>query len=102
MPLRAAVACFLLWLSAPLCAEAQVVRGVVVDQGDRPVAGVVLQLVDSVSAVGTRTLSNERGEFRLSAAHAGTYRLQFSGPGAIFTYEADGHSGSIPLVRQPF
>ena len=39
---------------------------------------------------------------KLSVTDAGTYRLQFSGPGAIFTYEADGHSGSIPLVRQPF
>jgi len=33
---------------------------------------------------------------------AGTYAITFSGSGATFTYTADGHSGSIPLVREPF
>src|SRR5580765_3553770 len=54
----------------------QTIRGVVVDQGDTPLAGVVMQLVDSASNVAGRTLSNERGEFRIVAARAGTYRVR--------------------------
>jgi len=57
-------------------ARAQSVRGVVVDAGERPVSGVVVLLVDSASAVAARSLSDERGEFRLSASRAGTYRLR--------------------------
>lgn len=59
-----------------LAARAQSVRGVVVDSGDRPVAGVVVLLVDSASQVSARALSNERGEFRLSASRAGNYRVR--------------------------
>ena len=54
----------------------QTIRGVVVDQGDTPLAGVVMQLVDSASSVAGRALSNERGEFRIVAARAGTYRVR--------------------------
>ena len=56
-------------------AGAQTVRGVVVDRGDKPVSGVVVQLVDSSAAVVARALSTEQGEFRLGAPHTGTYRL---------------------------
>ena len=55
---------------------AQAVRGVVVDATDRPVPGVVVFMVDSTSGVIARALSNERGEFRVAAARAGTYRLR--------------------------
>lgn len=59
----------------PALAGAQSVRGVVVDQGDIPVPGVVVQLLDSTSHSAARALSNDRGEFRLAAPAAGTYRV---------------------------
>jgi len=39
---------------------------------------------------------------KLDVINAGTYSFTFSGNGATFTYSADGHSGAIPLVREPF
>lgn len=59
----------------PAITGAQTVRGTVVDQGDQPVAGVVVQLLDSASEIAARALTNERGEFRLTA-QPGTYRLR--------------------------
>jgi len=74
-------------------ANAQVIRGVVVDRGDLPVAGVVVQLIDSASTVTARALSNERGEFRVAPSHAGTYRIRTLRIGfRPFT------SASVPLV----
>ncbi len=64
----------LIALVASSIAGAQTVRGIVVDAGDRPVPGVVVQLLDSVSRVAGRALTDERGEFRL-AVQAGSYRL---------------------------
>lgn len=60
----------------PVALSAQTLRGVVVDQLDRPLAGVVLQLTDTTTRVVVRTLSNERGEFRLTAPSAGQYRIR--------------------------
>jgi len=60
----------------PLAARAQSVRGVVVDAGDRPVAGVVVLLLDSASQVTARALSNERGEFRIASSRPGSYRIR--------------------------
>ncbi|HYC51793.1 MAG TPA: carboxypeptidase regulatory-like domain-containing protein, partial [Gemmatimonadaceae bacterium] len=57
-------------------AAAQVVRGTVVDQGRVPLAGVVVQLLDSRDSVAARSLSNERGEFRVQTASPGSYRLR--------------------------
>ncbi|MDB4914749.1 MAG: hypothetical protein JWM95_2393 [Gemmatimonadetes bacterium] len=57
-------------------ASAQTVHGTAVDQRGVPVAGVVLLLIDDKSAVATRALSNERGEYRLLAPAAGTYRIR--------------------------
>ncbi|MEP6494406.1 MAG: carboxypeptidase regulatory-like domain-containing protein [bacterium] len=57
-------------------AHAQTIRGVVVDEGDKPVAGVVMQLLDSASHITGRSLSNERGEFRLATNRPGTYRVR--------------------------
>lgn len=54
---------------------AQTVRGTVVGRGDVPLAGVVVVLADSAGPVG-RSLSGERGEFRVTASRPGTYRLQ--------------------------
>jgi hypothetical protein len=39
---------------------------------------------------------------KLQVFDAGTYRIQFTGDGASFTYTIDGHTGTIPLVREPF
>lgn len=61
---------------APVAGYAQTVRGVVIDQLDRPLAGVVMQLVDSTSRVTTRVLSNERGEYRLTAPAGGRYSVR--------------------------
>jgi hypothetical protein len=67
-------ACLLSALPALL--SGQTVRGVVVDQLDRPIPGVVLQLTDSTSRAYVRTLTNERGEFRLTAPSEGRYRVR--------------------------
>jgi hypothetical protein len=47
---------------------AQTVGGVAVDAGDRPVPGVVVLLLDTAARVAARSLTNERGEFRVTAA----------------------------------
>lgn len=60
----------------PVALSAQTLRGIVVDQLDRPLAGVVLELTDTTTRVVVRTLSNERGEFRLTAPSAGRYRIR--------------------------
>jgi len=39
---------------------------------------------------------------KLQVIPAGSFKFQFNGDGATFTYSADGHSGSLPLVREPF
>jgi len=39
---------------------------------------------------------------KLQVFNVGTYRLQFAGDNATFNYAVDGHSGAIPLVREPF
>lgn len=39
---------------------------------------------------------------KLQVHDAGTYRLDFNGDGATFNYAVDGHSGTIPLVKEPF
>ena len=39
---------------------------------------------------------------KLQVINAGTFKFQFSGDNATFTYSADGHTGSIPLVKEPF
>lgn len=63
-------------LALPAALGAQTLRGVVVDRGDRPVAGVIMLLLGGDSRVAARSLSNERGEFRLSAARIGDYRVR--------------------------
>ena len=57
-------------------AQAQVVRGTVVDAAGRPVPGVVVGLVDSTQAVVARSLTNDLGEYRVAAPRPGTYFLQ--------------------------
>ncbi len=54
--------------------RAQSVRGVV-SRGNVPVAGVVVQLIDSTDAVQFTSISDDRGVYRVLAAREGTYRL---------------------------
>lgn len=68
-----AAAALLSWL--PGVAMSQSIRGVVVDQTDSPVAGVLVVLLDDASALRARSLSNARGEYRLVAPRAGGYRV---------------------------
>lgn len=55
-------------------ARAQTVRGVVTRVGV-PVAGVVVQLLDSAEAVAASSISDERGVYRVVATREGTYHL---------------------------
>ena len=57
-------------------ALAQTVHGSVVDAGGQPVAGVVVMLLDTTSAVVARALSNGTGAYRLRAPMPGSFRLR--------------------------
>lgn len=63
-------------LFAPLAARSQTMRGITVDGTGQPVSGVVVMLLDSASQVAARGMTTASGEFRLTAAHAGTYKLR--------------------------
>jgi hypothetical protein len=39
---------------------------------------------------------------KLQVFSVGTFAITFNGEAATFSYTADGHSGTIPLVREPF
>lgn len=61
----------------PGVAFAQNVRGTITEQASqRPIAGAVVFLIDSNSAVVARDLTSETGSYRLSAPRAGTYRVR--------------------------
>jgi len=66
----------LLVLGLAKSAFAQTVRGTVVASGDRPVSGVVVILVDAGSKEVGRALTNEQGEYRLTAPRPGSYRVR--------------------------
>ncbi len=57
-------------------AQAQVVRGTVVDAAGQAVPGVVVGLVDSAQSVVARSLTNDLGEYWVVAPRPGTYSLQ--------------------------
>jgi hypothetical protein len=76
MFIRRFAVCAVLSALFPFAAHAQRVHGVVVDATSHPVPGVVVLLLDSASRVTARALSNERGEFRVSAANPGSYRIR--------------------------
>jgi hypothetical protein len=79
---------FVLLAAAPL--EAQVLRGSVVGaDGSTSVAGAVIALVDSAGTTVARTLSDERGAFRVAAPRSGTYRVRTL------------HVGSRPSLSAP-
>lgn len=77
MASRSSVAGAFALLLLPHALRAQVLRGNVVDGGAAgPLAGVVVLLIDSAGNTVTRSLTDERGEYRLSAARSGTYRVR--------------------------
>jgi hypothetical protein len=57
-------------------AGAQSIRGTAVDAAGRPVAGVVVLMLDDRSGVAARALTNEQGGFRVATTVPGTYRLR--------------------------
>lgn len=61
---------------APLALRAQTIHGTVTATGDAPIAGVVVTMVDAQGRAIARALTNARGEFRVAAPNAGTYRLR--------------------------
>ncbi|MEO8620303.1 MAG: carboxypeptidase regulatory-like domain-containing protein [bacterium] len=70
------------WLTAALCIlpallSAQAIRGTVVRPGsDVGISGVVVLLIDANGQVVARSLTNERGEYRVAASVAGVYRIR--------------------------
>lgn len=60
----------------PMLASAQSIRGTAVDGTGAPLPGVVVLLVDQRDSVTSRALTNETGEFRVTATIAGVYRLR--------------------------
>ena len=65
-----------LLLLAPTLGVAQVVQGTVIERSDNTaVPGVLVTLVDPAGRVVARTLTDQRGRYRLSAS-PGTYRVQ--------------------------
>jgi hypothetical protein len=83
-----AAACFV--VLAAVRVDAQVLRGSVVGaDGSTIVAGAVVALVDSTGTTVARTLSDDRGTFRVVAPRAGTYRVRTL------------HVGSRPSMSEP-
>ena len=67
----------LLLLALPSVARAQGVRGVVVEEGaNAAVPGVVVLLLDATGTPVARALTNERGEYRVTALQPGAYRIR--------------------------
>ena len=66
-----------LLLLAPMVLPGQAIRGTIVSGRDSTaVPGVVVLLVDQRDSVVSRALTNERGEYRLTAAAPGAYRVR--------------------------
>lgn len=75
--LRSAVVGILILALLPAVGNAQAVRGTAIDGGtSAPLPGVVVLLIDSAGSTVARALTGERGEYRLAAAVAGTYRVR--------------------------
>src|SRR3954468_14636456 len=63
--------------AAPAALVAQTVRGTIVTRGDSAVvSGAIVLLTNGADSVVGRALSNERGEYRLTAPVPGAYRLR--------------------------
>jgi hypothetical protein len=57
-------------------ASAQVIKGTVTDGASRPLAGVLVAVIDRSSAVRGRALSDEQGRFTLVAPAPGAYQVR--------------------------
>ena len=66
----------LLLVLVPAAAAAQSIRGTVLNSAGSPVSGVVVLMLDDRDSVSARALTNESGEYRVSASAAGGYRLR--------------------------
>ena len=74
---RAAIAAALIFLSLPLPAGAQTVRGVLVERGtDVAIPGAFVVLEDSAGTAVSTTLTTAAGTWLLNVPSAGTYRLR--------------------------
>jgi hypothetical protein len=51
---------------------------------------------------GAAWIGHDYDPTKLQVFDVGTYRIQFNGDAASFGYTVDGHTGAIPLVREPF
>ena len=69
---------------------AQTIRGAVVGPDNRPIPGIVVALVDATAREVGRALTDDRGEYRLTAPAAGAYRLRTL------------RIGFRPLLTEPF
>lgn len=77
MARRAAIVVSLLLGAVPLVTSAQTLRGKAVRPSDGAgIAGVLVLLIDSTGNVAARALTNERGEYRVTAPGAGAYRVR--------------------------
>jgi hypothetical protein len=56
-------------------AEAQMVRGTIVDAAGTPVPGVIVRLIADDSSTAARALTDQRGDFTVSTPRPGRYRL---------------------------
>lgn len=71
----------LLLTAAPAVAEAQTLRGTVVEERDRAkIAGAALELITREGGTAGRTTSDSAGDFVLRASRAGVFRLHVSHP----------------------
>ena len=77
MTKRVAILAALLLGAVPSVTAAQTLRGKVVQPSDgHGVAGVMVLLIDSAGNVAARTLTDERGEYRVAVSRAGVYRVR--------------------------
>ncbi len=53
-------------------------------------------------ATGSSWIGTTYDASKLAVTKAGTFSILFTASGATFSYNADGHSGSAALVREPF
>ena len=70
----------LLWLTVPLISFAQqstIIRGTVMDRSGQPLAGVTVEVVDSIQSRRFQASTNDRGIFSLAGLTAGnSYNIE--------------------------
>ena len=51
---------------------------------------------------GSPWIGHDYDPTKLQVFAAGTFRIRFNGDAATFDYTVDGHTGTMPLVREAF